>query len=193
MIDLSKTIKPKSDQLNADDLIAGPLMLEITGVRVVSGDQPICIDYVGGEGRPYKPCKSMRRLLVTAWGKNGEDYIGRKIIVFNEKSVKWAGKDVGGIRISHLSNIDKDIKIMLTESRGRRSPHTIKKIETEPLNNISQEQLELFKGKLKKCKNMAELQILASELNECRFNDASKEKIGVFYTETLEEIRNSEI
>ena len=47
MIDISKTVIPKSDQLNADDLIVGPKRIKMTSVKVVSGDQPILIDYEG--------------------------------------------------------------------------------------------------------------------------------------------------
>jgi len=33
-LNVSHTIVPKSDQLNADDLIAGPIMFSIQGVRL---------------------------------------------------------------------------------------------------------------------------------------------------------------
>ena len=33
MIDMSETIKPKSNQLNADDLMAGPMTIKITDVQ----------------------------------------------------------------------------------------------------------------------------------------------------------------
>ena len=63
MTDLSKTIDPKSDQLNSDDLIAGPITIRITKVsaNLSSPEQPISIFFEGDNGKPYKPCKSMRR------------------------------------------------------------------------------------------------------------------------------------
>lgn len=66
MIDLTATIKPKSDQLNADDLIAGPKTITVTGVKLVAEDQPVAISFHGDDGKPYKPCKSMRR-EVASW------------------------------------------------------------------------------------------------------------------------------
>ena len=63
MTDLGKTIAPKSDQLNADDLISGPRTITITNVASGSKDQPINISFEGDNGKPYRPGKSMRRGL----------------------------------------------------------------------------------------------------------------------------------
>lgn len=66
MTDLSQTIAPKSDQLNADDLIGRTMTIKITRVsRMSEPDQPVAIYFEGDSGKPYKPCKSMRRLLVS--------------------------------------------------------------------------------------------------------------------------------
>ena len=71
MMDISDTIIAKSDQLNASDLIGGPITVTITGVkRFDSAEQPIAISYEGDNGKPFKPCKSVRRLLVGMWGMN---------------------------------------------------------------------------------------------------------------------------
>ena len=52
-IDISKTIAPKSDQLNADDLIAGPKTITVTGIKLVAEDQPVAIHFEGDDGKPY--------------------------------------------------------------------------------------------------------------------------------------------
>ena len=69
--DLRDTIVPKSDQLNADQLLGGPITIRVTDVRRGSDDQPIIIAYDNDGGRPYKPCKSMRKVLLFAWGADG--------------------------------------------------------------------------------------------------------------------------
>jgi hypothetical protein len=130
MIDVSDTIIAKSDQLNSDDLISGPITIKITGVNKPGGDQPISIKYEGDNGRPFKPCKTVRRILVKAWGKDASQWTGRLMTLYNEPTVKWAGKEVGGIRVSHLSHIDRDIQISLTETRGSKKPHNIKKLQS---------------------------------------------------------------
>lgn len=130
--DLSGTIVPKSDQLNAEQLLTGPLTITVTDVRVGSGDeQPITVHYAGENGRPYKPCKTMRKLLIFAWGKDGRAWIGRSATLYNDPLVRFGGAEVGGIRISHLSHIDRDINLSLTSTRGKKAPHTIKRLVIE--------------------------------------------------------------
>lgn len=130
MIDLSKTIEAKSDQLNADDLLGGPRILKITAVKAGTGEQPVALSYEGDSGKPWKPSKGMRRVLVAAWGPDGSAYPGRSVEVHREATVKWAGEEVGGIRISRMSDIKTAIVIPLTLSRGKKSPVTIRPLDT---------------------------------------------------------------
>lgn len=127
MTDLSKTIEAKSDQLNADDLMAGPRTIEITKVSAnqSSSEQPIAIGYKGDNGRTFYPCKTVRRLLVSVWGANGNEYVGRSVTLYRDPTVKWGGMEVGGIRISHMSHIDKPVTIALTATRGNKRPTTV--------------------------------------------------------------------
>lgn len=115
---LLKTIEAKSDQLNAVDLIGGAIVVTVRSVKQGPADQPVSIEI--GDGRqPYKPCKSMRRLLVACWGKNASEWIGKRMTLFCDPTVKWAGEKVGGIRISHVSHIDKEREIPMLETRGK--------------------------------------------------------------------------
>lgn len=132
MTDIGKTIAPKSDQLNADDLIGKDITIEITGVSGTTGDQPISIHYKGDNGKPYKPCKSMRRLLVALWGNDGSTYAGRGLTLYRDDKVKFGGIAVGGIRISHMTHIDKEHTLALTESRASRKPFTVKPLVLKP-------------------------------------------------------------
>ncbi len=131
-MDLSLAIAPKSDQLNADDLIAGPLEITITRVSVSPGEQPVSIDYQGGDGRPWKPCKSMARVLVLCWGADGKAYAGHRARLYRDPEVRFGPAQVGGIRISHLSHIDAERSIALTTARGRRIPYLIKPLMESP-------------------------------------------------------------
>lgn len=131
MTDLSGTVAPKSDQLNADDLIAGSRTITITGVKGVSGDQPIAIYFDGDNGKPFKPCKSMRRVMIKAWGADGSQYAGKSMTLFCDPTVKFGGIAVGGIRISHMSHIDSDLSMPLTVTRAQRKQYNVKKLEVE--------------------------------------------------------------
>jgi len=118
--DISDTIVAKSDQLNADDLTGADKVIKISNVRRGGNDDPIIINYEGDDGRPFKPCKTMRRVLVYAWGTDATLWIGRSMQLYTDPDVTWAGEKVGGIRISNLSDINKRIEVKLAKSRGKK-------------------------------------------------------------------------
>lgn len=124
--DLRSTIIPKSDQLNADQIVAAPIIITITDVQVTtSKEQPVTIHYEGEGGRPYKPGLTMRKVLILAWGHDATQWIGRSLELFHEPSVKFGGELVGGIRISRMTDITKDIKVSLAASKGKKALHEI--------------------------------------------------------------------
>lgn len=131
MNDMSQIIEPKSDQLNADDLIAGPRTITITRVEArPRTEQPVSIHFEGDNGKPYKPCKSMCRVMVHAWGLRHTNWIGKSMTLYRDPSVKWGGLEVGGIRISHMSDIGEQRTMALTVTRGSRKPFTVKPLAT---------------------------------------------------------------
>ena len=130
--DMRQTIIPKSDQLNSDDLIGGNMTIKVTNVTIRGGqEQPVSIHFEGDNGKPYKTCKSMNRVLVTAWGADASKYVGRSMTLYRDPSVKWAGMEVGGIRISHLSDIDSKITMALTATKGSRKPYTVQPLKAD--------------------------------------------------------------
>jgi len=131
--DLRSTIIPKSDQLNAEQLLGGPMIITVSDVRVGGGDdQPVSVYYELDPGRPFKPCKTMRKLLIHAWGADGMQWIGRSMELFNEPSIKFGGETVGGIRISRMSHIAKSIEVSLTQTRGRKTLHKVALLKSSP-------------------------------------------------------------
>lgn len=119
---LRDTIAPKSDQLNADDLIAGPLTVRVAAVkRGPTPEQPVAIHIEGRPGTPYYPCKSMRRVIIAAWGDNGNTWSSRSMTLYRDPDVSFGGVKVGGIRISHLSDITTTIALALTVTRSKRA------------------------------------------------------------------------
>ena len=127
MVDMTSTIKAKSDQLNAGDLIAGPVVVKVVKVDVRNGDQPISIHTDGGL-QPYKPCLSMRRVLGKLWGGETDNWIGKSMVLFNDPTVIWAGKPEGGIRISHLEGISQNEEVPV-----RSSKRAVTRYMVEPL------------------------------------------------------------
>lgn len=129
MNDMTAAITPKSDQINADDLIAGPMTITIRDVQISAGqEQPVSIFFEGSQ-KAYRPCKSMSRVLVAGWGADAKVYVGRALTLYRDPTVKWAGLEVGGIRISHMSHLDGERQMMLTATKGSRKPHKVQPLE----------------------------------------------------------------
>ncbi len=124
-IDMAKTIIAKSDQLNADDLIGKSVTIKITKVSAVAGEQPIAIHFEGDNGKPFMPCKTIRRLLVGVWGADASLYPGRSLTLYRDETVTFGGMAVGGIRVSHMSHIDKPMTMILTATKKTKKPFTV--------------------------------------------------------------------
>jgi hypothetical protein len=127
MTTLAEALAPKSDQLNADDLIPGPRTIMITSAKIVKSERQmrITLGYEGDNGKPFKPCKTMGRAMVLVWAIPDEGYeqhfIGKSIRVYRDPDVKFGDQGaVGGIRISHMSHIDKAAHVKLTVSQGQK-------------------------------------------------------------------------
>lgn len=146
MSDMTPMIIAKSDQLNSDDLTGGPITVRIRNTRVTeSGEQRCSIFYDGDNNKPFKPCKSMCRVMVSAWGDDSRAYIGRLMTLYRDPDVTWAGMKVGGIRISHMSNIDGDMVMPLTVTRGSKKAYTVHPLKTVQ-QLTEQELIDLKRG-----------------------------------------------
>ncbi|RKZ94939.1 MAG: hypothetical protein DRQ40_04810 [Gammaproteobacteria bacterium] len=123
-MDVAPYIKAKSNQLNGDDLIGGPITVQIVGVSKGDSDQPVTVKISGGHC-PLKPSKTTLRVLCAAWGTDSSVWDGRWMTLYRDDSVKWAGKEVGGIRIKALSHIPRALTLSLAVSRGQKKQHKI--------------------------------------------------------------------
>jgi len=159
MSDMAPTIVPKSDQLNSDDLIAGPRTIKIREVRISPGmEQPVAIYFAGDDGKPYLPCKSMRRVMVTIWGPDASAYSGRAMTLYRDPTVTWGGMEVGGIRISHMSHMAEAAMVVLTATKKTRKPFKVaplvippEPISTAPPKTQRKGAREILRDKLAAC------------------------------------------
>jgi hypothetical protein len=161
---LAYTITPKSDQANADDLIASPVTVQIVSVKQGDKESPVWITTTGFDGRAWKPCKSMRRVLITAWGEYPSAWLGRTVTLFCDPEVVYGGVKVGGIRISHMSDIPADLALSLTVTKGKRKPFTVRKLEIPeyPAAQFT-EKLQAMRGAIQSGKMSAQQVITHAE------------------------------
>lgn len=126
MSDVSFALEAKSDQLNAVDIMGAEPVIRVRDVKVQKGEQPVWIYFDGDNNRPWKPSKGMLRLLAGAWGRDSKQWIGKYARLYFELTVKYAGQEVGGIRIRSLSDIDaRGLTFALTINRQKREPYHV--------------------------------------------------------------------
>lgn len=118
--DISDTLAPTSDQLDAVDLLGSPpRIFTVTDVTRGNGEQPVNVR-LAEFPRVWRPGKTMRRVLAGCWGKHADQWIGRRVELYCDETVKYGGVAVGGVRISRLSHIDgpKSVPIIVRQGQG---------------------------------------------------------------------------
>jgi hypothetical protein len=137
-MDISDTLAPKSDQLDAVDLLGGPQTFTITNVSKGNAEQPVQV-HLAEFPRVWRPGKSMRRVLASCWGTDASTWTGRRVTLYCDESVTFGNDVVGGTRISHLSHIDKAKSIPLLVKRGKSATFKVQPLpDAAPLSPIDQ-------------------------------------------------------
>ncbi len=131
--DISDTLAPKSNQLDAVDLLDGPRIFTITEcVTRSSEEQPTTIK-LAEFPRPWKPGKNQRRVLAYCWGGKGSLYAGRRVELYCDTNVLYAGEKVGGIRIRALSHIDGPMDAPIIPTRGKGGTWHVEPLSDAPV------------------------------------------------------------
>ena len=143
-MDISESLAANSAQQNADEYLAGPKTVTVSEVKKGTAEQPVDVHLVEFPGKPFKPAKSVRRVLAAAWGTDASQWAGRRLTIYCDPEVRYAGKAVGGLRVSHVSHIDKPVTVALTVTRGRREPFTVQPLPDATPYTPSQDFLALM-------------------------------------------------
>lgn len=133
-IDMSAFVAPKSDQLTADDLVGGPRTIVVTRVTGNASDaaQPVNVWFEGDDGKPFRPCKTIRRVMMHCWGADAAQYTGRAMTLFRDPKVEFGGMQVGGIRISHISHIDRKTLVPVQVRKGAKGGYEVLPLAAPP-------------------------------------------------------------
>ena len=132
MTDISDTLAPKSNQLDAVDLLDGPRIFTITECVTRSHEEQPTTIKLAEFPRPWKPGKNQRRVLAYCWGGKGSLYAGRRVELYCDTSVLYAGEKVGGIRIRALSHIDGPMDAPIIPTRGKGGTWHVEPLTDEP-------------------------------------------------------------
>jgi hypothetical protein len=131
-LDITDTLAPASEQLDAIELASGPRIFQIERVSKGNVEQPVNVHFVDFP-RPWRPSKSMRRVLAACWGVNASIWAGRWCELFFDPEVTFGKDKPGGTRISRLSHIDKTTKVPLLISKGRSGMWTVEPLPDSTL------------------------------------------------------------
>lgn len=125
-MDISDTLAPASEQLDAIELIGGPRVFIIERITRGSAEQPINVHLVGFP-RPWRPGKSMRRVLAAGWGTDSSRWAGRSVELYMDPTVTFGKERPGGTRIKAMSDLPggKRLDVHLLVSRGRSALYTV--------------------------------------------------------------------
>jgi hypothetical protein len=124
-MDISNALAPKSDQLDAVDLLGSPpQVFTITDVGEGNDEQPVNIR-LAEFPRVWRPSKGMLRVLAHCWGKNVKEWPGRRVELYCDPDVMFGPTKVGGIRIQRLSHIAKRTSVPMIVGRGKSGSFTV--------------------------------------------------------------------
>lgn len=134
MIDLTKHIEADSDCLVAADLVGGPLTILVERVTESGKNDKKKIDiFYANSEKPFRPCKSMLRILCELWNTtDATTFIGRGITLYREPDCMWKGEKTPGVRICGLSHIEKAVTVVANERRGKMNTYQIEPIRPWP-------------------------------------------------------------
>lgn len=130
-LDMTESLAPKSDQLDAIDLVSGPRTFTIEKVTRHNVEQPFNF-HLAEFDRVWRPGKSMRRVIAAAWGVDASKYAGQRVTLFCDPSVQFGNDVTGGTRISHMTGIDKPLKVPLLVKRGKSALFTVQPLKEAP-------------------------------------------------------------
>lgn len=129
-MDISETLIPNSDQLDAEDLAAsGPRTFTIERVTKGNAEQPISVHF-SDFPRPWRPGRNMRRVLAHCWGKDSAVWATRQVELYCDPDVHFGKEKVGGTRISRLSHINGPIEAPIIVGRGKRGKWKVNPLAT---------------------------------------------------------------
>lgn len=130
-MDISDTLAPTSDQLDAVDLLGSPpRIFTVTEVSRGSTEQPVNIK-LAEFPRVWRPSKGMRRVLANCWGKQSSEWVGRRVELYCDPDVMFGKEKVGGIRISRLSHISGPTSTPMIVGRGKGGSWVVKPLPAD--------------------------------------------------------------
>ena len=131
-MDIAEALIAKSDQLCAADLTGAPVIATIKGTRKGDVKQPVIVELIGMDGRPWKPSKGMLRVLASQWGQQTEAWHGRLVKLVNNPDVLYSGVKVGGVEVVAMSHIEAPFTTPVRLNKSQVKQHHVDVLAEAP-------------------------------------------------------------
>lgn len=144
-MDITETLAPASDQLDAIELVAGPRTFVVESVVAGSNEQPVQVR-LAGFPRVWRPSKGMRRVLAAGWGVDASKWAGRSVTLFFDPNVTFGKDTPGGTRIAAMSDLKggKRLSVPLLISRGKSAIFTVEPLTESAPATVTNPNAELL-------------------------------------------------
>jgi hypothetical protein len=120
-VDITEALAPTSDQLDAVELVNPRTFTIDTGSSLGKREGKTVAEIrLVDFDRVWRPSKGMLDVLAACWGTDAKQWVGRRVTVYNDPDVMFGRDRVGGVRISHLSHIDKARAVTIRASGAGR-------------------------------------------------------------------------
>jgi len=133
-MDITDALAPTSDQLDAVELVNPRTFTIDTGSSLGKRDGKTVAEIrLADFPRVWRPSKGMLDVLAACWGTDAKQWVGHRVTVYNDPEVMFGRDKVGGIRISHLSHIDKARSVTIRASgAGRKQSWHVEPLTESP-------------------------------------------------------------
>lgn len=133
---LRSALAPKTDQIDATDLIGRPpQVFTIAEVQAngseLADQQPVNIRLKETK-LFWRPSKGMLRVLADNWGLTTSEWAGRKVELYGDPNVYFGREKRGGTRISRLSHISATKTTLVNPRGGKGAYHTVEPLPDAP-------------------------------------------------------------
>lgn len=139
-MDITSALAPKSDQLDAIELVTPRTFTIDTGSRLGNRDgQAVAEIRLVDFPRVWRPSKGMLDVLAQVWGTNAAEWVGNSITLYNDPEVRFGPDKVGGVRIAAMTGIDKETTLSIRGSGqgARKKPWRVKPLADAPAIDIT--------------------------------------------------------
>lgn len=133
-MDITDALAPVSDQLDAIELVNPRTFTIDSGSSLGKRDGKTVAEIrLVGFPRVWRPSKGMLDVLAACWGTDAKQWVGHRVTLYNDTKVMFGPNKVGGVRISHLSHIDKARTVTIRASGvGRKQQWPVKPLPQSP-------------------------------------------------------------